>query len=297
MSASLARHTCSLILLAALPLLPLTGSHAAELIAPDAQVQEVASGFSFTEGPVADADGNLYFTDIDNNRIHIWTVDGQLQTFRENTNATNGLYFDADWQLYGCEGGAGRLTRMDAQGNPMEVVATYNGSPFNSPNDLWIDPQGGIYFTDPRYGDASALPQPGQHVYYLPAGASEAQLVIDDMVRPNGIIGTRDGNTLYVADHGGRQTFAYTITGPGELADKRLFADQGSDGVALDERGNLYLTGRNITVFSPQGELLQTIDVPLIPANLNFGGPNRDILYITARTTLFSLQLAVKGMY
>src|SRR5690606_26499788 len=200
-------------------------------------------------------------------------------------------------RLYACEGAAGRITRMDSEGNPTVVIDEYEGRPFNSPNDLWIDAEGGIYFTDPRYGDDSDLPQPGMHVYYLPAGASEAELVISDMVRPNGIIGTRDGRTLYVADHGGRQTFAYTITGPGQLSDKRLFAEQGSDGIALDEQGNLYLTGRNITVFSPAGELLQTIDVPLIPANLNFGGPNRDILYITARTTLFSLQMAVKGMY
>lgn len=296
MLSSTRSRTCPLILLLTLSL-PVFGAQAAELIAPDAQVQEVASGFLFTEGPVADADGNLYFTDIDNDRIHIWTVDGELQLFRENTNATNGLFFDSQWRLYACEGDAGRVTRMDGEGNPTVMVGEYEGSPFNSPNDLWTDADGGIYFTDPRYGDASDLPQPGQHVYYLPAGGSEARLVISDMVRPNGIIGTRDGQTLYVADHGGRQTFAYTITGPGELSDKRLFADQGSDGMTLDEQGNLYLTGRDITVYSPAGELLRSINVPLIPANVGFGGPNRDILYITARTTLYSLQMAVKGMY
>lgn len=274
-----------------------TASHAAELVAPGAEVREVAGGFTFTEGPIADEAGNVYFSDIPNNRIHLWSVAGELSTFRENTNGTNGLFFDANWRLHGAEGGAGRISRMDADGNATPVVATFNGNRFNSPNDLWIDASGGIYFTDPSYGDRSNLPQAGEHVYYLPAGASEARVIITDMVRPNGIIGTRDGTTLYVADHAGNQTFAYSITGPGELSNKRLIAAQGSDGVALDEQGNLYLTGSSITVYSPAGELLDTIEVPLAPANLTFGGPNRDILYITARTTLFAVQMAVKGMY
>lgn len=277
-------------------LLPFT-SHAAELIAPNAEVREVAAGFTFTEGPAADEAGNVYFSDIPNNRIHIWSIDGELSTFRENTNGTNGLFFDAEWQLHGAEGGTGRITRMDDAGNATAVIETFNGNRFNSPNDLWVDASGGIYFTDPSYGDRSNLPQAGEHVYYLPAGAAEARVIITDMVRPNGIIGTRDGTTLYVADHGGNQTFAYTITGPGELSNKRLIAAQGSDGVTLDEQGNLYLTGDNITIYSPAGELLDTIEVPLPPANLTFGGANRDILYITARTTLFALQMSIKGMY
>lgn len=287
--------TCAATLML-LMLLPFTG-YTAELPAPGAEVREVAGGFTFTEGPIADEQGNVYFSDIPNNRIHVWTVGNELQTFREDTNGTNGLFFDAQWRLHGAEGGAGRISRMDANGNTTALIETFNGNRFNSPNDLWIDATGGIYFTDPSYGDRSNLPQAGEHVYYLPAGASEAQVVITDLTRPNGIIGTRDGSTLYVADHGGNQTFAYTIAGPGELSNKRLMAAQGSDGVTLDEQGNLYLTGSGITVYSPAGELLATIEVPLAPANLTFGGPNRDILYITARTTLFALQMAVKGMY
>jgi gluconolactonase len=287
--------TCSTALML-LMLLPFTAL-AAELVAPGAEVKEVAGGLGFTEGPIADAAGSVYFTDIPNNRIYLWTVAGALQVFRENTNGANGLFFDGNWQLFGAEGGSGRISRMDADGNATTVIETFNGKRFNSPNDLWIDATGGIYFTDPSYGDRSNLPQSGEHVYYLPAGASEAQVIITDLIRPNGIIGTRDGTTLYVADHGGNQTFAYTITAPGELSNKRLFAAQGSDGMTLDEQGNLYLTGSSITVYSPTGALLDTIEVPLVPANLTFGGPNRDILYITARTTFFALQMAVKGMY
>jgi gluconolactonase len=290
--------TISRIIALAITLLSLAGAaQGAGVVAEGAQMQTLATSFTFTEGPAADRAGNVYFTDIPNNRIHIWTTDGELKVFRENSNGTNGLFFDADWQLFGAEGGGGRISRMDAQGNATTVTEQFNGKPYNSPNDLWIDQQGGIYFTDPRYGDESNIPQGGYHVYYLPAGASEARAVITDLQKPNGIIGTRDGRTLYVADHLGNQTFAYTINTPGEVSGKRLFAPQGSDGVALDEHGNLYLTARHVTVYSPEGELLQTIEVPLAPANLTFGGPERNVLFITARSTLFSLQMNVRGMY
>lgn len=292
------RLTISILALASALLMTLSHAQNPSLVAPDASVQQLANSFVFTEGPAADAQGNVYFSDIPASRIHIWTVAGELQTFRENTNGTNGLFIDSNGQLFGAEGGAGRITRMDAAANATVVVDQHNGAPFNSPNDLWIDASGGLYFTDPRYGDESNNPQPGYYVYYLAPGAQEAQVIITDLVKPNGVIGTKDGSTLYVADHLGNQTFAYTITEPGELADKRLIAPQGSDGLTLDERGNLYLTGgRNITVYSPQGELQQTIEFPLAPANMTFGGANRDVLFVTARTSLFSLQMTVKGMY
>jgi gluconolactonase len=268
------------------------------LVAPGAQPELLHEGFIFTEGPAADAQGNIYFTDIPANRIYLWTTAGELQTFREDTRGTNGLFFDADWNLFACEGGGGRITRIGSDGSITAVVDQHNGAPFNSPNDLWLDEHGGIYFTDPRYGDESNNPQPGYYVYYLAPGANEAQLIITDMVKPNGIIGTRDGSTLYVADHLGNETYAYTITAPGQLSDKRLMAPQGSDGLTLDEQGNLYLTGgRNITVYNTQGELLQTLEFPMAPANMTFGGSDRDVLFVTARSGLYSLQMAVKGMY
>lgn len=273
-------------------------SFADGLVAPGAEPELMHEGFIFTEGPAADAEGNIYFTDIPANRIYLWTTAGELQTFAENTRGTNGLFFDADWNLFACEGGGGRITRVGADGSVSGVVEQYNGAPFNSPNDLWLDSQGGIYFTDPRYGDESNNPQPGYYVYYLAPGASEATLIIDDMVKPNGVIGTKDGSTLYVADHLGNATYAYTIAAPGQLGNKRLIAPQGSDGLTLDEHGNLYLTGgSNITVYSPQGELLETLTFPQAPANMTFGGPDRDVLFVTARRGLYALQMAVKGMY
>lgn len=269
-----------------------------DLIAAGAEVELLTDGFIFTEGPAADADGNVYFSDIPANTNYLWSNDGELHTFRENSNGTNGLFFDRNWQLFAAEGGAGRITALDSNGQATVVTDQYNGQRFNSPNDLWVDADGGIYFTDPRYGDESNNPQPGYYVYYLAPGAEEAEAIITDLVKPNGIIGTRDGQTLYVADHLGNETYAYDITAPGELDNKRLLAGQGSDGVTLDEHGNLYLTGgNNITVYSPAGELLDTLTFPLAPANMTFGGPDRDVLFVTARSSLFALPMNVKGMY
>tara|TARA_R100001039_G_C1850116_1_gene110267 strand:+ start:1292 stop:2233 length:942 start_codon:yes stop_codon:yes gene_type:complete len=270
----------------------------ADLVASGAEVELLVDGFIFTEGPAADAEGHVYFSDIPANTNYLWTNDGELQTFRENSNGTNGLFFDRDWQLFAAEGGAGRITMLDSNGQATVVINEHGGQRFNSPNDLWVDADGGLYFTDPRYGDESNNPQPGYYVYYLAPGADAAVAIITDLVKPNGIIGTRDGQTLYVADHLGNETYAYDISAPGELTHKRLFASQGSDGVTLDEHGNLYLTGgNNITVYSPAGELLETLTFPLAPANMTFGGPDRNVLFVTARSSLFALPMNVRGMY
>lgn len=268
------------------------------IVAPGAEVELLTEGFIFTEGPAADAAGNVYFSDIPANTNYVWTTAGELQTFRTDSNGANGLFFDRDWQLFAAEGGAGRITTLDSDGQATVVVEAHNGQRFNSPNDLWVDATGGIYFTDPRYGDESNNPQPGYYVYYLASGANDAEAIITDLVKPNGIIGTRDGQTLYVADHLGNETYAYDITAPGEISNKRLMASQGSDGLTLDEHGNLYLTGgNNISVYSSAGELIDTLTFPLAPANMTFGGPERDVLYVTARSSLFALAMSVKGMY
>ncbi len=172
----------------------------------------------------------------------------------------------------------------------------YKGKKFNSPNDLWIDRKGGIYFTDPRYGRREEMPQDGECVYYLSGDRKQVIRLIDDMVRPNGIIGTADGKRLYVADHGGKKTYVYKINKDGTLSDKHLFAEQGSDGMTLDSRGNVYLTGTEVTVYSTGGEKIASIEVPERPSNVCFGGKDKKTLFITARTSLYSLRMAVKGL-
>jgi gluconolactonase len=266
------------------------------LIAEGATVQKLSGGFAFTEGPAADKEGNVYFSDIPNNRIHIWSTDGKLSTFRENSGGANGLFFDREGNLIACEGSNRQVTSIAPGGEVTVLADSFDGKKLNSPNDLWIDPEGGVYFTDPRYGPEDNLEQSGFHVFYISADRSTVARVIDDLVKPNGIIGTPDGKTLYVADLGDGKTYAYAIDAPGQLGERKLFAAEGSDGVALDEKGNLYLTtGRGVPVYSPSGEKLMTISVPEGPANVCFGGADGKTLFITARTGLYSLRMNVTG--
>jgi gluconolactonase len=269
---------------------------AEDLIAPGGQVAKLADGFIFTEGPARDAEGNVYFSDVRSNRIHIWTTGGKLKTFRENSGAANGLYFDKQGNLLVCEGGNRRVTRISPDGEKFEVLAdSFDGKKLNSPNDLWPDPQGGIYFTDPRYGSEEGLEQDGFHVYYIPPGGGEIRRVIDNLKKPNGVKGTADGKLLYVADPGDKKTYLYDIQKDGSLANRRLIAEQGSDGMTLDERGNLYLTGAGVSIYNAKGEKFLEIGVPERPANVTFGGKDNKTLFITARTGLYAVPMKVEG--
>ena len=266
-----------------------------ELVADGGKVEKLADGFIFTEGPAVDADGNVFFTDIPNSRIHRWSTDGKLSTFRENTGRANGLFFDRDGNLLCCEGGARQLTSVTPEGKVTVLANDYDGKKLNSPNDLWIDPQGGIYFSDPRYGDMSDLEQDGFHVYYLSPDRKKLTRVVDDMVKPNGVLGTKDGKLLYVADAGDGKTYVYKILGSGQLGERKLIAPVGSDGMTLDEHGNLYLTRGAVRVYAPSGESLGTIEVPEGPANVVFGGKDRKTLFITARKGFYAIPMKVRG--
>jgi len=264
------------------------------VVAEGAKVEKLAGGFSCTEGPAADAEGNIFFTDIPNNRIHKWSLDGKLSTFRENSGGANGLFFDKAGNLVVCEGGRRRLVLIGPDGKMTVLAERYDNKKLNSPNDLWVDPKGGIYFTDPRYGRRrDNLEQDGEHVYYLSPERKRIIRVIDDMVRPNGVIGTADGKALYVADHGGRKTFVYTINADGTLSNKKLFAPEGSDGMTIDNEGNIYLTTDVVSVYNKNGERIETIEVPERPANICFGGEDKRTLFITARTCLYSVRMRV----
>jgi gluconolactonase len=266
------------------------------IIARGATVQKLAGGFKFTEGPAADVAGNVFFTDIPNSRIHKWSAEGTVSTFLENSGRANGLFFDRDGNLLACAGGTGRLVSIDPRGRVRVLAEKYQGKPFNSPNDLWRGPRGGIYFSDPRYGGRENLPQDGEHVYYFSADRERLIRVIDDMVRPNGLVGTPDGKLLYVADHGANKTYVYKISSDGTLSDKKLFVPQGSDGMTMDERGNVYMTAAAVLVYDAEGNRIHTIDVPERPSNVCFGGRDKNTLFITARTSLYALRMQVKGL-
>jgi gluconolactonase len=268
----------------------------AALVAPGAEVKKLAGDFRFTEGPAADARGNVYFTDIPNNRIHRWSVeDEQLSTFREESGGANGLYFDKDGNLLACEGGGRRLVSITPKGEVKVLAEKYQEKKFNSLNDLWIDPNGAIYFTDPRYGNRDGMEQDGEHVYYLTPDRKKVIRVIDDMVRPNGVIGTPNGRRLYVTDHGGGKTYTYRISKGGELSDKKLFCEEGSDGMTIDVKGNVYLTTDVVAIYNRKGKRIAEIKVPERPANVTFGGPDNKTLFITARTSLYSIEMNVRG--
>lgn len=266
-----------------------------DLTSPGAEVKKLAGDFKFTEGPACDRDGNVYFSDIPNARIHKWSLDGKLSTVREESGKANGLYFDKQGSLFACEGGSRQLTKMSPIGEVEVLVDNYQGKKLNSPNDLWLDAKGNLYLTDPRYGNTDNVEQDGMHVYFLAHGSKKLTRVIDNMKRPNGIVGTKDGKLLYVTDEKGNQTFVYNVDKPGSLGERRLIADKGSDGMTLDEQGNLYLTNGSVWVYSPEGKLLQEIKGPEKAANVCFGGADRKTLFITARTGFYSIKMRVAG--
>ena len=270
------------------------------VVAADARVERLCGGFEFTEGPAADAEGNVFFTDQPNNRIYRWSVDGELSVFHENPGRANGLYFDKDGNLLACADLNNELWQIDMQGRVTVLVKDYKGKKLNGPNDLWIERKGGIYFTDPFYSrsywNRGPMEQDGQHVYYLTPDRSELIRVTTDLVQPNGIIGTPDGKLLYIADIGAGKTYVYRINADGRLSHKTLFCSMDSDGMTIDSEGNVYLTGAGVTVFDPSGKEIEHIAVPAgWTANVTFGGKDRQTLFITAQNSLYGLRMRVKG--
>jgi len=266
------------------------------LVAAGAKVEKLAGGFEFTEGPAVDTDGSIFFTDIPNNRIHKWSVDGKLSTFLENSGAANGLFFDKAGNLLACAGGSRKLVSISPDGKITVLADKYDNKKFNSPNDLWIDLKGGIYFTDPRYGNRDNLEQDRECVYYLSGDRKRLIRVIDDLVRPNGVLGTVDGKKLYVADAGDGKTYVYNINKDGTLSNRKFFAPVGSDGMTIDTKGNIYLTRGVVWIYSPKGEEIEKIELAEAPANVCFGGKDKKTLFITARKSLYSVRMRAKGL-
>lgn len=290
----------SLIFMAAALLFALAGCNeqsAQSLIATDAQVKQLATGFKFTEGPAADSSGNVYFTDIPQNKIHIYSPSGEVTTFLENSERANGLYFDPQGNLITCQGGGRQLVSIDSAGKITILADNYKNKKLNSPNDLWLGPNGGIYFTDPRYGrKRDDLEQDGEHVYYLPPNEKTLIRVTDDLTKPNGLIGTPDGKTLYIADPGADVTYVYKIKPDGTLTDRKFFAPEGSDGMTIDTKGNIYLTSGAVKIYNSKGELIETIEVPEKPSNVTFAGKNKKTLFITARKSIYEIKMNTKGI-
>ncbi len=270
------------------------------IIAPNATLQQLSSQFKFTEGPAVDKTGAVYFTDQPNDKIWKYGVDGKLVLFMDKTGRSNGMYFDKKGNLVTCADEKDELWSISPDKKVTVLLSDFQGHRLNGPNDLWIEPKGGIYFTDPYYQrdywDRKKPDIDGEKVYYLPKGKKEAFIVDDKLKQPNGIIGTPDGKYLYVADIRDNKTYKYQIESDGKLTNRQLYVSQGSDGMTLDNRGNLYLTGKGVTVYNPAGKKIETIPVPAgWVGNICFGGKDRNTLFITASESVYTLQMQVKG--
>ncbi|MBX9580385.1 MAG: SMP-30/gluconolactonase/LRE family protein [Gemmataceae bacterium] len=265
-----------------------------------AKVVKLAGDFAFTEGPAPDADGNVFFTDQPNDRILRWGTDGKLTTFLEPSGRSNGLCFDKAGNLWACADEKNELWRIDPKTKEKTVVVKdHGGKLLNGPNDIWVRPDGGAYFTDPfykrPYWKRGPQEQDVQGVYYVGKDAKLAR-VEGGLKQPNGIVGTPDGKTLYVADIGANKTYAYDIRDDGSLAGRHLFCEQGSDGMTLDDAGNVYLTGKGVMVYDKGGKKVAQVDVPEPwTANVCFGGKDMKTLFITASKGLYAVETGVKG--
>ncbi|HEX4614222.1 MAG TPA: SMP-30/gluconolactonase/LRE family protein [Urbifossiella sp.] len=269
-------------------------------VADGAKVEKLADGFAFTEGPAADAAGNVYFTDQPNDRILKWGTDGKLSTFMQPSGRSNGLCFDAAGKLWACADEKNEMWVIDVTTKEKTVVVKdFGGKLLNGPNDVWVRPDGGAYFTDPfykrPYWKRGPSEQDKQAVYFLAKGGQLSR-ADGDYKQPNGIVGTPDGKTLYVADIGASKTYAYDIDPDGTLKNRRLFCPQGSDGMTLDDAGNVYLTGKGVQVYDKAGTKVAQIDVPEPwTANVCFGGSDMRTLFITASKGLYGVKMRTKG--
>lgn len=272
-----------------------------KIVKPGAALIQVSKQFSFTEGPAVDKKGNIFFTDQPNDKIWEYDTKGNLSVFLDKTGRSNGMYFDRKRNLITCADEKNEIWSIDRKKKVTVILNNFHGLRHNGPNDLWIDAKGGIYFTDPyyqrNYWDRKKPDLEKQNVFYLAKGQTEAIVMDSTLIQPNGIVGTPDGRYLYVADIRDNKTYKYQINKEGSLTNRRLYVQQGSDGMTHDNKGNLYLTGRGVTIYDTSGTKIGNIVVPSRwTANVCFGGKDRTTLFITASESVYTLQMQVKGV-
>src|SRR5258706_1301867 len=273
---------------------------AESVVAAGAKLEKLAGDFLFTEGPTCDARGNLFFVDQPNDGIMEWSAEGKLSTFLQPSGRANGMCFDAHGNLIACADEHNQLWSIAPDKTVTVLVTNLDGKYLNGPNDVWIAPGGGMFLTDPFYKrkwwDHTTMALTNEEVFYLAPGRKNLGRVTDDLKKPNGITGTADGKMLFVSDIAAGRAGRSHIQPGGSLTNKTLFCELGSDGMTIDEEGNLYLTGHGVTVFDKTGRQIDHLDVPENwSANVSFGGKDRKTLFITASTSLYSIQMRVKG--
>jgi sugar lactone lactonase YvrE len=265
-------------------------------------LQQIAKDLKFTEGPVWYPEGYLLFSDIPADTIYKWTLDGKLEKFRSPSGNSNGLTLDRQGRLIACEHGNRRVSRTELDGTIKILAEKYNGKRLNSPNDVVVKSDGSIYFTDPPYGvDQAKRELDFQGVYRISPDGT-LTLLVNDFEKPNGLVFSPDEKVLYIADTDRKHVRAFDVKSDGTLANSRVFADlsaekqNGPDGMKVDEKGNLYVTSGVVWVFDKAGKHLGDIVTPEPPANCAFGGKDNKTLFITARTSVYKVQLKIKGI-
>jgi len=273
-----------------------------DIIAPGTQAEVLGTGYGFSEGPAADADGNVYFSDGKNNAIHFYRTGHKVRLFVDDSTDANGMMFNAKGELVVCEGAAYHVVAFDVKTKTKRILVGQGERQFNEPNDLAIDSTGGFYFTDPNYRHRGQKPLKKEDTYYCSA-SGEVTRVSDVCQTPNGVLLTPDEKTLYLADNRGKVLYKYDVVAPGQLANERLWIDLGAgpDGMTLDEHGNLYIAcGRaGVKVYSSTGQPIGIIDQKYgVPhaSNCVFGGRNFTTLYMTSRDRFLGLKMAVAGV-
>ena len=280
-----------------------------DLIDADAQLEQLGTGCEFTEGPVWHAEGKfLLFSDIPANQMKKWTAEEGITNFRVPSGKSNGLTYDKQGRLVTCEHANRRVSRTEADGTVVTIASHYEGKRLNSPNDVVVKSDGSIYFSDPPYGLTADYGVEGeqdlnfQGVYRLSSDGQTLTLLIDDFDRPNGLCFSPDESILYIDDTERMHVRAFDVQPDGTIANGRVFAEEegegaAPDGMKIDVHGNVYLTGPDgIWVFDTSGEHLGIIQIPERSANLAWGGDDWSTLFITASTSLYSIQCKVAGI-
>jgi sugar lactone lactonase YvrE/precorrin-6B methylase 2 len=277
----------------------ITGPAKDRLVAPGATLQPVITGLDFVDGPANAPDGSLWFVEVKRSKIHRLAPDGSVTLIDDDSGNTSGLYFADNGNLIATENGRRRITERAPDGRVTVIADSYDGKKISKPNDLWVAPNGAVYFTDNRPGGRNVPPdieQTTHNVVYISPDRKTKTSVINDFVGPNGIIGSADGKWLYPTDRRGGVTYAYPIKADGTLGTRRELAPVGSDGMTLDHLGNIYMTlADKIVVYTPEGEHLLDILMHEPYTSVCLGGPDGKTLYISGRTTLWSLKMKVKA--